>query len=80
MTEIILLDNCRFIEKVENSAKDKRKIICQYDLQMNLLKEWESLELVSNMLKIQKSNISKVCAQIKRWRTAGGFIFRYKEI
>ena len=51
-----------------------RKPVKQYDLSMNFIKQWDSLEDVQNELHINKSNI---CRAIKYDRTAGGFKWTY---
>lgn len=51
-----------------------RKPVSQYDLNMNFLKRWESLEDVQCELKICKSNI---CRAIKYDRSAGGYKWTY---
>jgi len=53
-----------------------RKII-QYDLQMNKMKEFESIVKASKELNIGKTNINGVLNN--RRKTAGGFIFKYLE-
>ncbi len=74
--ENYILENCKFIELIENSCKDKRKIIFQYDLDGSFIKEWISLIQIEKELKIFHSGISK-CAN-KKQLTAGGFKWRYK--
>ena len=53
-----------------------RKII-QLDLEMNKIKEFESIVEASKALNIGKSNIRGVLTNYRK--TAGGFIFRYLE-
>ena len=69
--------NCKFIEFLENSAKDKRRAVLQCDLNGNFIKEWESQIEANSCLKICNSSIS-ACCNGKR-KTAGGFIWRYKK-
>jgi group I intron endonuclease len=57
-------------------GKQFRKIIMQYDLENNFIKEWESLREASRDLKISIGRISE-CASEKR-KSAGGFIWKYK--
>ena len=70
--------------KENNISKDKdvwkkqlstnpKKIVLQYDLEGNLLKEWSSLSEID----LDTSNISNCC--LGRALTAGGFIWRYKD-
>lgn len=53
----------------------RAKVVLQYDLNMNLIKEWPSITDAETTLNI--SDIGKV-ALFKR-KSAGGFIWRYKE-
>lgn len=70
------LDNCRFIEWSENSIKDKRKPILQFDLNGKFIKEFISISEASRQLKIYHSYISQ--AVRGNQKTAKGFIWRYK--
>ena len=51
--------------------------ITQFDLQMNKIKDFESIVEASKELKIGKSNIQGVLLNSRK--TAGGFIFKYLE-
>ena len=53
------------------------KKVLQYDLQGNLIREWASQLEVRKNLKISNGNIAS-CCKGKR-KTAGGFIWRYKD-
>ena len=53
------------------------KIVEQYDLNLNFIKEWPSISDAENSLNIAHGDISQ-CAMHKR-RSAGGFIWKYKE-
>jgi hypothetical protein len=70
-------DNCQFIELSENSAKDKRKPILQFDLKGNFIKEWKSQTEAFKVLKIQQSNINAVLKG--KYKTAGSFKWKYKK-
>jgi hypothetical protein len=70
-------ENCQFLERVENSVKDKKKPILQFDIQGNFIKEWESLSLAGKITNINFKNIS-LTALHKR-NSAGGFAWKYKE-
>jgi len=70
------LGNCRFLEKAENSAKDKRKPILQFDLQDKFIKEWKSAREIEKKLKICHSNISQCC--LGNYNQSGGFIWKFK--
>lgn len=70
------LENCRFIEKSENSAKDKRKPINQYDLNGKLLRKFISISDANRYLKVKNSHIQEV-ASGKR-KTCLGFMWRFE--
>lgn len=71
-------DNCRFIELGRNTGKDKRKFILQFDLNGTFIREWKSLTKASKTLNIVCSNICNVV--LGKRKTAGGFIWRYKDV
>lgn len=68
--------NCK--EIIEKLAIMKRIPIIQYDLEGNFIKEWSSMSEVQRELKIDKSQISGCCKNKLRNKTAGGFIWKYK--
>lgn len=55
------------------------KKIFQLDLKGNFIKEWDSIIDIQRNLNIKASNIGKVCRQEKKYKTAGGYIWKYKE-
>ena len=57
-----------------------RKAIIQYDKQMNIVQEWNSPTEAGINLNIDRSQISAVARGNTKWKTAGGFIFKYKNI
>lgn len=61
-----------------NSGKNnkKSKPLIQYDLNMNLIKEWDSAGIAAKMLNLSVGNIWMCCNG--KARTAYGFIWRYK--
>lgn len=67
-------------EKLRNSIKGtkiKRSEILQYDLDMNLVKEWKSLREIERMdTTMGRSQIAKCCKGDKE--TYAGFIWKYK--
>ena len=75
-TKDYTLDNCQFIEMIENSRKITNKPIFQLDLKMNLIKEFVSVAEASRELKISTNSISK-CANGKIQQVKG-FIFKFK--
>ena len=67
-------------EKLRNSIKGtkiKRSEILQYDLDMNLVKEWKSLREIERIdTTMSRSQIAKCCKDDKE--TYAGFIWKYK--
>ena len=53
------------------------KIILQFDLNENFIKEWPSAKEVERKLKILSSAIS--CCLKQKTKTSGGYIWKYKE-
>ncbi len=70
------LENCQFIELSENSVKDHRKPILQYDLNGNFIREWNSTKEAGIKLKIHCSGVCNALRGIQK--TSHGFIWRYK--
>ena len=66
-------DNCQFIEMEENRVKDKRKVILQYDLNGNFIREWQSISDAQHYY--GKTIID--CLR-KTTKTSKGFIWKYK--
>jgi hypothetical protein len=52
------------------------KSVLQYDLNMNLIKEWNDITQASKELNIYNSNISMCCKG--KLKTTGGYIWKYK--
>lgn len=75
-------NNCRFIEHglncAERNIRISSKTVCQYDINGNFIKEWESARMAERSLKVYHSQIARVCKNIND--TASGFIWRYKKI
>lgn len=70
------LENCRFIEHAENSAKDKRKAVLQYDLEGNFIKEWDSPATVAKHLNCHPNTINAAASGANP--TGKGFVWKYK--
>lgn len=75
--------NCRFIELVDNIKKSyidnpRTKIILQFDLEGNFIKEWISQTEASKSLNISQGDIGSV-ASGKR-KTCGNFMWRFKNV
>lgn len=71
-------DNCQFIELKCNCGKELRKPILQFDLQGNFIREWESIQEAGRQLNISPIQICYCCKYKKRFKTAGGSVWRYK--
>lgn len=70
------------ISRKANITKKKRGIlrhVCQYDLNMNLIAEYDSVVEASRILGIDPSGIGMVARNYKHMKTYKGFIWRYKE-
>lgn len=61
---------------IKYKNKTIRKVV-QYDKNMNLIKEWDSISLVTRELKIGGNTIVTCCKG--RYKSAGGYIWKYKE-
>ena len=62
---------------IANSGKNNpnSKKVFQYDLEMNLVKEWDSVGIVCKILNLSVGNISSCC--LGKRKTAYGFIWKY---
>lgn len=58
---------------MHEGGSGKKKVV-QYDINMNIVKIWDSTSDASKELNINKSSINNCCAG--RYKTAGGFIWR----
>lgn len=70
----ITKDKSTWINQV---ASNPKKVVLQYDLSGNLINEWEGIQVITDSLSINKSNIANCCRGIAI--SAGGFIWRYKD-
>lgn len=55
------------------------KITLQFDLHGNLIKEWETATEAAKHLKINRNNISSCCLNKYGYKTAGGYMWKYKD-
>jgi hypothetical protein len=76
-------ENCEFIEFGKNSAERNtrtlKRIVLQFDKQDNFLREWSSVINASQKLNIKATNISAVSLKKYGYKSAGGYIWRYKD-
>lgn len=71
------LYNCNYgtrKERISLNNKQQKKVM-QYDLNKNIIKEWRNGYMAEKELKIR--HINEVC--LKRRKTAGGYIWEFKE-
>ena len=68
-------NNLKFIKTLfkKNSKPHNTKRVCQYDLNNNLIKIWDSMSSASRNLNVSVSRISICCNDNKRSKTAAGF-------
>ena len=62
-----------------NKKRNSKKVI-QYDKNGNFIKEWKCIMDVQRELGINNANISQCCQKNKKYKSAGGYIWKYKEI
>lgn len=70
-------NNCRFIEFNENSGKDKRRPIFQYDLEGNFIKEFISTIDAERQTGFSHKCIGRVA--LGKRKASYGYIWKYKE-
>ena len=71
--------NNNYGSKNERVAEKKSKPVLQYDLLGNFIREWPSAIKVEEELGIYHGNISMCCYGRTGYKTAGGFVWRFKE-
>ena len=69
------LENCQFIELVENCAKDKRKSVIQMTLDGKIVKEWDSMMEAEKIGKFSAGNISLCC--LGKRKTHKGYMWEF---
>lgn len=69
------LENCRFIEMAENSAKDKVKPVKQYSLSGKLLNSFNSVKEAEKSTGIDNRQICRVA--LGQRKSCHGFIWKY---
>lgn len=63
----------------ENRNKAKERPVVQFDLSWNKVKEWGSIAEAADALGLERSTIVAVCKGKRRYKSTGGYIFRYLE-
>lgn len=72
------VDNLEWCTSQYNNNYSLSKPVLQFDKSGNFIKEWPSMIKVEEELGIDHSNISKCCLGLYHHKTAGGFIWKYK--
>jgi hypothetical protein len=70
------VENCRFIEQSKHTIITHNKIVLQYSLQGNFIKEWPSVKDAANFYNVSPSAISLMIT--KNRKHCCGFIWKYK--
>jgi hypothetical protein len=70
--------NQRASKKMTNHPKLSKPVL-QYDLEGNFIKEWYSVREVERKTGFNQSCISACCRNTNHYRTAYGYIWKYKE-
>lgn len=73
------VENLEWCTNLYNIQYSQTKKVEQYDLQGTFIKEWNCIREVERKLKINASNISGCCKGKYGCKTAGGYIWRYKD-
>jgi len=63
----------------KNPSRKNMKPVIQYDLNMNIIKEWLSGEDAAKGLRIDPSNINRCLNNKPHYKSAGGFIWKFKK-
>ena len=63
---------------IKTMTRKYGKKILQYDINMKLINEFESINSASKFTGINKNSISRCARNLKWSKTAGGFLFKYK--
>ena len=66
------------VDKLLEHNKKRRKPVLQYDKQMNLICEWESVLEAAKKLNLIATHISDVCNGVKSRKSCGGYIWKHK--
>lgn len=67
----------RRIPGLQKQAIKQRKVVLQYDKQLNFIKEWESTKKASDTLSISQGAISATALEYQG--SAGGYKWKYKD-
>jgi hypothetical protein len=67
----------RIKEVIDRQSKSSGRVVYQYDLDGNFLKEFRSARTAASELNLNHGNISRCCND--KFKHAGGYIFRYEK-
>lgn len=78
------VDNLEWCTRSYNINYGKRnnnicKAVMQYDKKGKFIKEWKSIMEVQRNLGLNNSNISQCCQNKSKYKSVGGYIWKYKE-
>jgi group I intron endonuclease len=78
LTELSYIENDHYSSGTINLGKNnkKSKPILQFDIENNLIKEWDSAGIAAKILNLSVGNIWMCCNN--KYKTSGGFIWKYK--
>lgn len=65
-------------EEIQNHKNPLSKTVYMYDMNLKLIKIYDSITIAANEMKTSTSNICKVCKG--KAKTAKGFIWSYEEL
>lgn len=66
-------------EKLEKMNEKVRRKVCQYDLNNNFIKEYNSITEAAKFIGGQRSKINMVCLKKPKFKTYKKYIWRYKD-
>lgn len=67
-------------DRIKSVVKSKSKPVLQYSLKLEYMNEYQSLAEASKQTGINHNCIAKCCLNRKYYKTAGGYIWKYKEV
>jgi len=71
-------DNCCFLELGQNVRKTHSRVIMQFDKQGNFIKEFPSIAEANKTFGVIDSHINEVANNKPKYKSAFGYIWRYK--
>lgn len=71
------MDNCNYGSRNERIGASQSKPILQYSKSGDFIREWKSASEVERVLRINNGTINSCCRG--RYKSAGGFVWQYKE-